>query len=86
MPGTSLKKDKWTLTFDRDLKNRIRKEAQKLHVYPVQILESLVREKLNPYGFQSIQNSVEYVNAIRAKSAGQSDQDFLAEVKKWQKR
>ncbi|MDO8518589.1 MAG: hypothetical protein Q7T11_00310 [Deltaproteobacteria bacterium] len=82
----ALKKDKWTLTFDRDLKSRVQREAKKLHVYPVQILESLVREKMNPYGFQSIQDSIAYVDAIRAKSAGLSNQEFLSEVKKWEKR
>ena len=67
MPKHSLKKEKWTITFDPELKERVQKEARKLRIYPVQLLETLVREKLNPYGFQSVRNSVAYVNAIRKK-------------------
>lgn len=86
MPRSALKKDRWTLTFDHALKGRIQEEARKLRVYPVQVLESLVRERLNPYGFQSIHDSIAYVNSIREESARQSDKNFLAELKAWQKR
>lgn len=85
MAKSSLKKERWTITFDPDLKNRVQKEARKLHVYPVQFLETLVREKLNPYGFQSVRDSVQYVNAIREKSGRETDKDFLAELRAWQK-
>lgn len=86
MPKHALKKERWTITFDPTLKNRVQSEAQKLHVYPVQLLETLVREQLNPFGFQSIRDSISYVNAIREKSARRSDQDFLAELQQWQKK
>lgn len=86
MPRTALKKEKWTLTFDQFLKNRIQQEARKMHVYPVQLLESLVRERLNPYGFQSVENSLQYITSVRKKSALKNDRRFLAEMKKWEKR
>ncbi len=85
MPKTAIYKEKWTLTFDPTLKNRVQQEARKLHVYPVQLLETLVREGLNSYGLKSIKDSVEYVNSIREKSRGISDQSFLSDLKKWQK-
>jgi len=86
MAKTALKKEKWTLTFDHDLKSRLQKEARKLRVYPVQLLETMVRQQLNPYGFQSIKDNIAYVNAMRLKSGGQSDKKFLADIKKWEKR
>ncbi len=81
-----MKKERWTITFDRDLKTRVQKEADKLHVYPVQLLETLVRERLNPFGFQSVQNSIHYVQAIRQTTARKSNKAFLSEMKKWQNR
>lgn len=86
MPKASLKKDKWTITFDHSLKKRVQQEAKRLRVYPVQLLETLVRERLDPYGFQSVVESITYVNAIRKKSALKSDRSFLEDLGKWQKK
>lgn len=86
MPKNALKKDRWTITFDHVLKDQVQKEAKKLRVYPVQLLESIVREKLNPFGFQSIRDSVAYVNSIRHKNISKSDKEFLSDLKEWQKR
>ncbi len=85
MPKLALKKDRWTITFDPSLKDRVQEEARRLRIYPVQLLESLVRERLNPYGLQSIRDSVDYVNSIREDSAQKSEKGFLSEIKKWQK-
>ncbi len=82
----SLQKEKWTLTFDPALKKRVRQEAKKMRIYPVQLLESLVREQLNPFGFQSVQNSIEYVNSIRKSSHSLSDKAFLSELARWQRK
>lgn len=57
-----------------------------MRIYPVQLLETLVRERLNPFGFQSIQNSVEYINTVRSQSKGSSDKKFLNELKTWQRK
>lgn len=86
MHGRSLNKERWTITFDPNLKSLVQKEARKLHVFPVHLLESLVRERLNPYGFQSIRDSIAYVNSIREQSDHQSDQEFLNEIRQWQKK
>ncbi len=86
MLKTSLQKEKWTITFDPVLKKRVRQEAKKMRIYPVQLLETLVRERLNPFGFQSIQNSVEYINTVRSQSKGSSDKKFLNELKTWQRK
>lgn len=86
MSRAMLHKVKWTLTFDPTLKKRIQQEAGKLRVYPVQLLESLVREQLNPYGFQSVRDSVTYVASIREKNPARSNRDFLADLKKWEKK
>ncbi len=81
----ALKKEKWTITFDPSLKGLVQDEAKRLRVYPVQLLETMVRERLNPYGFQSIRDSVAHVNAVREESRSKSDKSFLAELKRWQK-
>lgn len=85
MPPQGLKKERWTLTFDRDLKKRLQKEAAQIGIYPVQLLETLVRDKLNPYGFKAIRDSVDYVNSVRKQSRQQSDKAFLRELRQWQK-
>lgn len=82
----TLQKEKWTITFDPALKKRVRQEAKKMRIYPVQLLETLVRERLNPFGFQSVQDSVEYVNSVRKNSQTLSDKAFLNELEKWQRK
>ena len=46
MAKASVKKEKWTLTFDRRLKGAVVEEAKKRGVYPVQVLESLGSKKV----------------------------------------
>ncbi len=82
----TLQKEKWTITFDPTLKKRVRQEAKKMRIYPVQLLESLVRERLNPFGFQSVQDSIQYVNSIRKNNHSLSDKAFLNELEKWQRK
>jgi hypothetical protein len=50
MAKAALKKEKWTLSFDPRLKNLLIKEARKKGVYPVNLLEEIVRERYNPFG------------------------------------
>jgi hypothetical protein len=85
MAKTILKKEKWTLSFDSSLKGAVINEARKKGVYPVSILEEIVREKLNPYGYTDVKDSVSYVRAIRKKSKELSSKAFLDEIKRWQK-
>lgn len=85
MVRIALKKERWTLTFDQDLKNLVQQEAFKLRIYPVQLLETMVRQNLNPYGLTSIKNSIAYVNSVRKKNKTLSDKTFIKDMKKWQK-
>jgi len=85
MPKTSLKKDKWTLSFDSDLKQLVVRAARKRGVYPVSLLEEMVREKFNPYGHTDVRDSVAYVRALRRRSDTKSDEAFLEEIRRWQK-
>jgi len=85
MGKASLKKEKWTLTFDRRLKEAVTKEAKRRRVYPVQVLESLVREKFNPFGHTDIKDEVAYVRKLRKKDKGKSDKEFLEEIRRWER-
>lgn len=85
MAKTALKKEKWTLSFDPSLKSAVVKEAKRKGVYPVNLLEEMVREKLNPYGYTDVKDSVAHVRAIRKKSKEVSVKAFLDEIKRWQK-
>ena len=85
MGKASLKKEKWTLTFDRRLKGAVVKEARKRGIYPVQILESLVREKFNPFGHADIKDEVAYVRRLRKKDRRKSDEEFLEEIRRWER-
>jgi hypothetical protein len=82
---SALRKEKWTLSFDPGLKSLVVKAAKRRGVYPVTVLESLVREKFNPYGHTDVEDSVAYVTALRKQSRTQSDADFLDEIEAWQK-
>ena len=85
MPRTALRKEKWTLSFDPALKSVVVKAARRKGVYPVAVLEDLVRERFNPYGYTDVKDSVDYVRAMRRKARRQSDDEVLAEIKAWQK-
>ncbi len=85
MGKSALRKEKWTLSFDPGLKNLVVKAAKRRGVYPVTVLENLVREKFNPYGYTDVEDSAAYVTTLRKQSRKQSDADFLAEIEAWQK-
>ena len=85
MPKTALKKEKWTLSFDPRLKSLLIKEARKKGVYPVSLLEEIVRKQYNPYGHTDVADSVSYVREIRKPSRHRDDESFLREIRAWQK-
>ena len=85
MPKTALKKEKWTLSFDSHLKRLLIKEAQRKGVYPVALLEEVVRDRFNPYGFSDVKDSVRYVRKIRKGSRKVTDEAFLKEIRAWRK-
>ena len=82
MAKTALKKEKWTLSFDLKLKKVVIQEARMKGIYPVQFLEDLVREKVNPYWHTNIKDSVEYVRKLRKESQDMTDEEFLREILK----
>src|SRR5436853_6496641 len=85
MPKAALRKEKWTLCFEPLLKTLVVKAARRKGVYPVALLEELVRERFNPYGHTDVKDSAEYVATIRKHSLKQTDEEFLAEIRAWQK-
>jgi hypothetical protein len=87
MARTALKREreKWTLSFDADLKAFLVRAAKRRGVYPVALLEQLVREKFNPYGHTDVEDSAEYVRMLRRRSRNRSDATFLKEIRAWQR-
>ena len=85
MPKTTLKKEKWTLTFDPKLKKIVTKEARRNGMYPVTFLEQMVREKFNLFGHVGVGNAAGYVRALRRRSRGGTDAAFLRGIREWQK-
>lgn len=85
MPRASLKREKWTLTFDSTLKEFLVRTAKRRRMYPVTLLEEIVKEKFNPYGHTDVRDSVEYVRMLRRRSRSRSDAAFLKEIRKWQR-
>lgn len=85
MSKAALKKAKWTLSFDPALKSAVVKAAKRRGVYPVTLLEGIVREKFNPYGHTNIEDSAAYISALRKQGRKQSDEAFLDEIAAWQK-
>ena len=85
MSKTTLKKEKWTLSFDPRLKEAVRREAKARGMYPVNFLEELVRERINPYGHTDVKDSVKHIRELRKKSRDRTDEKFLEEILKWRK-
>ncbi len=85
MPKASVKKEKWTLSFDRRLKTAVMKEARRQGVYPGQFLESLVKARLNPFGHGDIQDEVAYVHRLRKADREKGDEEFIEEIRRWEK-
>ncbi len=85
MGKTKLRKEKWTLTFDRRLKRVIIEESKRQGVYPVQVLESLVRERFNPFGHTDIKHEVAYVRKLRKTDRAKSDEAFIEEIRRWER-
>ena len=85
MSKTTLKKEKWTLSFDPRLKEAVRREAKARGMYPVNFLEELVRERINPYGHTDVKDSVKHIRELRKKSSDRTDEKFLEEILKWRK-
>ena len=85
MPKTALRKEKWTLSSNLALKSVVVKTAKRRGVYPVTVLENLVREKFNPYGHTSVDDRATYVTVLRKQGRRQPDDAFLNEIEAWQK-
>ncbi len=85
MTKTIEQKVKWTMSFDCKLKSLVVQEAKQRGVDPATVLETLFREKFSRFGYGNIEDSASYITAIRKQRPTQSDADFLAEIKAWQK-
>ncbi len=85
MSKVKLKKEKWTLSFDRRLKGAVMQEAKRQGVYPVQLLESLVRERFNPFGHSDVKDEFAYIRRLRKKDKGKSNEEFLEEIRRWER-
>ncbi|MBI5402159.1 MAG: hypothetical protein HY959_02050 [Ignavibacteriae bacterium] len=85
MTKPALKKEKWTLSFDPKLKKAVIHAAKTRGVYPVQFLEDMVREKINPYGHTDVKDSVKYVRELRKKREDKTEEEFLEEILLWKK-
>jgi len=79
------RREKWTLSFDAGLKDFLVKTARRRGVYPVALLEEIVKAKFNPYGHTDVKDSVAYVRMLRRRSRRSSDKSFLKEVRAWQR-
>ncbi|MGH7962143.1 MAG: hypothetical protein ACRERD_10015 [Candidatus Binatia bacterium] len=85
MPEASPKRERWTLTFDQRLKRAVVAEARQRGVRPGRILEEAVREKFNPFGHTDVDDPTAYVRTLRRKSRKMTDEEFLADIKRWEK-
>jgi hypothetical protein len=85
MARNKLKKETWTLNVDRRIKGAVVKEAKRLGVYPVELIESMVREKFNPFGHTGVKDEAAYVRRLRDKERKISDKKFLDEIRRWEK-
>jgi len=83
--ATSPKKERWTLTVDRRLKRAVIKEARQRGVRPARALGDILWEKLNPFGYADVKDPEAYVRTLRRKDRDLTDEEFLADIKRWEK-
>jgi hypothetical protein len=50
----------------------------------VEIIESLVREKFNPFGHSDVKDEGAYVRKLRGAEKHESDREFLEEMRRWE--
>ena len=79
------KQEQWTLSFDRRLKHAIIAEARKRGIRPARVLEEAVLEKMNPFGHTDVIDPTAYVRNLRRKSQKMTDEEFLADIKRWER-
>lgn len=79
------KKETWTLSVDSRVKSAVIKEAKRRGVYPAQVIESMVREKFNPFGHTDIKDEATYIRRLRNKDRHADDEKFLQEIRRWEK-
>lgn len=84
MARSTARREKWTLSFDAELNAFLVKTAKRRRVYPVTLLEEIVKAKFNPYGHAEIKDSAAYVRMLRRRSRKRSDTSFLNEIRAWQ--
>ena len=75
------RREKWTLSFDAELKALLIKAARRHRIHPVALLEEIVKAKLAPYGHAAVKDSVDYVRMLRRRSRRGSDRRFLDEIR-----
>ena len=85
MATNRLRKESWTLNIDRRVKSAVIKEAKRRGVYPAQVIESMVREKFNPFGHTDIEDEAAYVRRLREKDRHATDKKFLEEIRRGEK-
>lgn len=85
MAKTALRRARWTLSFDPLLKEMVIRTARRRGVYPVALLEEMVRERFNPYGHTDVEDGAAYVAALRKASRSHTDEQFLDEIRRWQR-
>lgn len=85
MATSKAKKATWTLNVDRRIKSAVVKEAKRRGIYPAQVIEAMVRESFNPYGHIDITDESGYVRKLRGTSRRPSDQEFLEDIRRWEK-
>jgi hypothetical protein len=85
MAVAPLKKERWTLTLDRQVKRTILEEARKRKVRPARVLEDLVKAHFDPFGHADVDDPEAYVRALRRGSRDMTDEDFLTDLKRWEK-
>jgi len=85
MPRAALQKAKWTLSFDAELKSVVVRAARRRGIYPVQLLEEIVRDRFDPYGHRDVRDAVAHVRKLRRRSGSSTDAAFLAEIREWER-
>lgn len=84
-PTGKAKKEKWTLSVDQRIKGAVIKEAKRRGIYPVELIESMVREKFNPFGHTDIADETTYVRQLRDKNQATDDRTFIEDIRRWEK-
>jgi hypothetical protein len=71
------------LRVDRRIKGAVINEAKKLGIYPVEFIESLVKENFDPFDHSDVKHEGATLRKLYGTDKHKNDREFLEDTQRW---